>query len=349
MSQFVVAGRLGSAAILRQIVDRLRGLGHGVDHHDDTAAFQRAGASLAETDLVIAAPGFRCTKALMASAGRLRGVISPITGIDNIDVDAATELGIIVANGHIPENTESMAEATILLMLAALYDLHGTEAVLRHNLPRPAREKARMLQRKTVGIIGFGQIAQAVVARLAGWNVTILAHARRARADTETVRFVGLEDLLAASDIVCVLTNLHSGSRGLLNADRLRLLKPGAVLVNTARGAIIDEDALIAVARERPDLRLALDTFTIEPLPPSSPLRDIPNAILTPHMLGHTQESSDALPAAAIENARRILAGEMPLYLCNPDVVTRWQARWGARPHPNSLAQAGEGGSSVLA
>jgi phosphoglycerate dehydrogenase-like enzyme len=129
-----------------------------------------------------------------------------------------------------------------------------------------------------------------------------------------------------------VLTNLNSGSRGLLNAERLRLLKPGAVLVNTARGAIIDEAALVAVARERPDLLLALDTFTVEPLPADSPLRDIPNAILTPHMLGHTQESSDALPDAAVENAQRILAGELPLYLCNPEIVARWQARWQSTP-----------------
>jgi phosphoglycerate dehydrogenase-like enzyme len=328
-SEIIVAGRLGAPVILQTIVERLRGLGYAVAYHQDAAAFQHAGASLAQTNIVIAAPGFPCTKSVLASAPSLRGVISPITGFDNIDAEAATELGIIVANGQVPENTESMAEATILLMLAALYDMHGTEAVLRHNLPRPARMKARMLQGKTVGIIGYGQIAQAVIARLAGWNVTILAHARRARENTDTVRFVGLDHLLATSDVVCVLTNLHSGSRGLLDAQRLRLLKQGAVLVNTARGAIIDEDALIALARERPDLLLALDTFTVEPLPADSPLRDIPNAILTPHMLGHTQESSDALPDAAIENTQRILAGDLPLYLCNPDVVERWQARWG--------------------
>jgi phosphoglycerate dehydrogenase-like enzyme len=327
-AKIVVAGRLGSAAILQSVVEQLRGIGHSVGFHEDAAAFARAGASLADTQVVIAAPGFPCTKALMASASQLRGVISPITGVDNIDVDAATELGIIVANGHIPENTESMAEATILMVLAALYDLHGTEAVLRHNLPRPSRMKARMLQRKTVGMIGFGQIAQAVVTRLAGWNVTIKAHARRARENTDSVSFVGLEELLTTSDVVCVLTNLHAGSRGLLNAERLRLLKHGAVLVNTARGAIIDEAALYEIATQRPDLRLALDTFTVEPLPANSPLRDLPNAILTPHMLGHTQESTDALPATAIENTMRILAGDLPVYMCNPDVAERWRARW---------------------
>jgi phosphoglycerate dehydrogenase-like enzyme len=128
---------------------------------------------------------------------------------------------------------------------------------------------------------------------------------------------------------VCVLSALNDESRNLLNADRLLLLKKDAVLVNTARGAIIDEAALYETAIQRPDLRLALDTFTTEPLPPQSPLRDLPNTILTPHMLGHTQESLAALPDIAIENVQRILAGHLPVYVCNPDVVTRWQTRWG--------------------
>ena len=98
----------------------------------------------------------------------------------------------------------------------------------------------------------------------------------------------------------------------MLDAARLRLLKPSAVLVNTVRGAIIDEAALYEVAAERPDLRLALDTFTVEPLPPDSPLRSLPNAILTPHMVGHTQELIAAVPVTAVENMRRILAGDLP-------------------------------------
>jgi len=189
-----------------------------------------------------------------------------------------------------------------------------------------------MLGDKIVGMIGFGQIARAVAVRLAGWNVTIQAYTRRGAADAPSnVRFVGLEELLRSSDVVCVLSTLNSDSQGLLNADRLRLLKRDAVLVNTARGAIIDELALCEIAKQRPDLRLALDTFTTEPLPPQSALRDLPNAILTPHMLGHTQEAHAALPDAAVENVRRILAGELPRYVCNPDVIPRWRARWAPR------------------
>jgi phosphoglycerate dehydrogenase-like enzyme len=84
-----------------------------------------------------------------------------------------------------------------------------------------------------------------------------------------------------------------------------------------------------AVARQRPDLRFALDTFTIEPLPADSPPRDLPNAILTPHMVGHTQESQEALPGTAVENVQRILAGQLPTYVCNPAVIPKWQGRWG--------------------
>jgi D-3-phosphoglycerate dehydrogenase len=313
--------------MLEAIAVGLAKLGHALQHHAGPAP------ELTSADIIISCPGFAVSRSIIADCHRLRGIVSPITGIDGIDVAAATEAGIIVANGQVIENTESMAEATILLLLAAVYDLHGTEAVLRQNLPRPRVMKARMLKGKTVGLVGWGQISRAVAQRLAGWEAQIQASSRSRNAGHEgDVRFVGLEELLRTSDVVCVLSSLNPASVGLLNADRLRLLKQDAVLVNTARGAIIDEAALYQVARERPDLRLALDTFTVEPLPATSPLRDLPNAILTPHQIGHTQESSDALPPAAIENIRRILAGELPLYVCNPEIATQWLARWGFRP-----------------
>jgi hypothetical protein len=141
-----------------------------------------------------------------------------------------------------------MAEASILLILAALYDLHGTEAVLRQHLPRPVQMHDRTLRDKTVGFIGFGHITRAVAERLAGWHVTIQAYTRRVRNDAPShVHVVALEALLRTSNVVCVLVALNSDSQGLLNAERLRLLKQDAVLVNTARGAIIDEAALYAI------------------------------------------------------------------------------------------------------
>lgn len=330
--EIVAVGKLNSVTLLPEIVEKLRRIGHRVTFFEDAHAFQDAGASLTNADVAVLAPSFACSKALLASAPRLRGVVSPITGIEGIDMAAATELGIIVANGQVRENTESMAEATILLVLAALYDLHGTEAVLRDSLPRPVRMNARMLRSKTVGLIGFGQIARAMAVRLAGWDVALQAYARRRPNDAPAgVRFVELETLLSASDVVCVLATLNNESRGLLNAQRLSLLKRGAVLINTGRGAIIDEAALCQIAGERPDLRLALDTFTVEPLATGSKLRDIPKAILTPHMVGHTQEAVDALPGMAVENVTRILNGRLPVFVCNPAVADRWQARWSTK------------------
>ena len=317
----------------QDITERLRRAGHGVAFFEDSKAFHGAKASLVDADVAVVAPSFNCSRALLSSARQLRGIVSPITGIEGIDIVAATELGIVVANGQTRENTESVAEATILLMLAALYDLHGTEAVLRSNLPRPPRVNARMLQSKTVGLIGFGQIARAMTLRLAGWGVALNAYARRLPSDAPTgVQFVDLDTLMSTSDVVCVLAALNNESRGLLNAPRLRLLKQGAVLINTGRGPIIDESALCQIAQERPDLRLALDTFTIEPLPSESPLRDLPNAILTPHMVGHTQESLDAVPKMAVENVTRILRGQLPVFVCNPTVVSKWQERWSVEP-----------------
>jgi D-3-phosphoglycerate dehydrogenase len=140
-----------------------------------------------------------------------------------------------------------------------------------------------------------------------------------------------LDDLLRDSDVVCVLLSLNAGTRGLLDAARLRQLKPAAVLINTARGGIIDETALVELARERPAMRIALDTFATEPLPADSPLRELTNTILTPHMLGHTVESHAVLPGVAVDAIAKILSGEPPLYVRNPEVIPTWRRRWS--PH----------------
>jgi lactate dehydrogenase-like 2-hydroxyacid dehydrogenase len=239
-AKIVAVGRTSSAT-LEAIAAGLAELGHALQHHTGLACTPE----LTSADIIISRPGFAVSRSIIASAHMLRGIVSPITGIDGIDVTAATEAGVIVANGQVIENTESMAEATILLLLAAIYDLHGTEAVLRQNHPRPRVMQARMVKAKTVGLVGWGQISRAVAQRLAGWEAQIQASSRSRNAGHEgNVKFVGLEELLRTSDVVCVLSSLNPGSLGLLNADRLRLLKGGAVLVNTARGAIIDEAAL---------------------------------------------------------------------------------------------------------
>jgi phosphoglycerate dehydrogenase-like enzyme len=322
-----------SRPVVRPIFDaieaRLTQSGCQVVPYRSLDAFRNDPHALTDADVLVAAGDTPCTRALMRTAPKLRAVISPFTGTEGFDEQAATDLEILIANGQTPENSESMAEATILLILASLYDLHGSEAVLRGALPRPSPSRAFMLRGKTVGLIGYGSIARAVTARLTGWGARLLAWSRTPDPNA-SVEWVDLDALLRDSDVACVLLSLNAGTRGLLDAARLRLMKPNAVLVNTARGGIIDEAALADLARERPEMRIALDTFAIEPLPADSPLRDLPNTILTPHMLGHTVESHAVLPVVAVDAVMRVLAGEPPLYVRNPEVIPPWRRRWSA-------------------
>src|SRR5579875_123843 len=330
----VCIGSSALAFVFDPIVGGLRQRGFEVLYYTEDRDFERdCERILAIVEVLIAASNFPVSKELMLRAPRLRAVVSPFIGTEGFDEAAASSLGIIVANGQVPENFLSMAESTILLMLASLYPLHWWEGQLRANLPHPARVPGRMLSGKTVGMIGFGHIARAVAQRLASWGVRLQTYIPRLRDPLpEYVARVSLDELLRTSDIVCVLASLNPSTRGMLNLQRLQLMKPDAVLINTARGAIIDEAALVQIARERPNFRIALDTFAQEPLPVDSPLRNLPNAILTPHAIGHTQESLAALTPAAIANVTRALRGELPLYIRNPEVIPRWTRRW-TSPH----------------
>jgi phosphoglycerate dehydrogenase-like enzyme len=329
-SKVVCVGPAELHFIFDPIVAGLRQRGYDVIHYTGFSQFERESAAVLENAVgLVAVSNFPCTRELMARMPQLRAVVSPFIGTEGFDEAAATALGIIVANGQVAENFLSMAESTIMLILASLYSLHWWEQQLRENLPHPAAVRGRMLNGRTVGMIGFGHIARAMTERLWPWGVRLQTYVPRLRlALPNGVTRVELDELLATSDVVCVLASLNAETSGMLDLNRLRLMKPEAVLINTARGGIIDEQALAEVARERPDLRIALDTFAHEPLPNASPLRWLPNIILTPHAIGHTQESLAALPPAAIENVARALRGELPLHVRNPDVIPEWLRRW---------------------
>jgi D-3-phosphoglycerate dehydrogenase len=222
-----------------------------------------------------------------------------------------------------------MAEATIMLILASLHNLPEKIDALRANRAPPPRQKGRMLRGKTLGMIGFGNMARAIAARLQPWEVRMQTYAPRLKTPLPSyVERVPLDELLRTSDIVCVLATLNAETRGLLDLGKLRSMKREAILINTARGGIVDEAALVAIAKEGRLHKIALDVFETEPLPAESSLRGIPNAILTPHCVGHAREGSDAIAQAAVENVTRILAGRAPLYAVNPEILPAWLKRW---------------------
>ena len=274
-----------------------------------------------------------CSREIMLAAPRLRGIVNPTIGLETVDLAAANELGIIVGHGATPENFLGMAEATVMLILMLMYQPRETEAVLRDRRRRPRSTPkdvwARMLRGRTVGLVGLGRIARGVVERLSGFGVNLVACDPFVGRDQapEGVKMTDLDTLLRSSDIVAMLVSITPESRGMLGERELALMKPSAYLVNTSRGEAIDEAALYRALREKRIAGAALDSFAVEPLPDDSPLRQLDNVILTPHMVGHTQDAFVSFPPAAVENITRILRGEPPLYCKNPEVIPAWHRR----------------------
>lgn len=282
-----------------------------------------------ETDVIVVSPRDVCSREMMAAAPRLRGVVSAVIGVDTIDMEAANDLRLIVGHGAMPENYLGVSESTVMLIAALCLDLHGKETLLRTNAPRPPQLRARMVRGKTIGLIGMGRAARGVVERLVGWEVSIQGYdpyVSQAEAPAG-VNMIELEPLLRTSDVVSVHVTLTPETRHLLGETELRMMRSDAYLLNTARGGAIDEAALYRVLQDGAIAGAAIDVFEHEPLAPDSPLRMLDNVILTPHMVGHSRELMAAIPPAAAENVQRILRGESPLYVKNPEALEAWQKR----------------------
>jgi D-3-phosphoglycerate dehydrogenase len=170
------------------------------------------------------------------------------------------------------------------------------------------RREAIQLTGKTVGLVGFGGIAAEMARLCRGVGMRVLAWNRTPKAHPD-VAFVPLAQLLAESDVVSLHLLLTDETRGFLSAARIAAMKPGALLINTARGAVIDEAALVGALRAGRIAGAGLDVFTVEPLPADHPLADLPNVTLSAHSAFRTPEASDNLISAALDHCRRIAAG----------------------------------------
>jgi phosphoglycerate dehydrogenase-like enzyme len=184
---------------------------------------------------------------------------------------------------------------------------------------------------KTIGFIGFGRIARATLARLANWRVQAIffdPYVGRDPASHEgAARAADLSVLLRSSDIVNVQVDLTGETRGMIGAAELAMMRGDAYLVNTARGAVVDEAALARALRDGTIAGAALDAFAAEPIAQDSPLRQLDNVIRTPHNIGHTIELQESFIPAAYENVVRIARCEPPLYFKNPQVLQAWRER----------------------
>lgn len=244
------------------------------------------------------------TPDVLARASSLRAVVRTGVGYDSIDVEAAARLAITVSN--LPGiNANAVAEFTLGLLLASARRIVASAAgVAAGGWPR---EDGHELRGATLGLIGYGAAARAVVplAQAFGMSVVCTSGVPAAERHDSAVRFVGLSELLRVADYVSIHTALSARTQGLIGAVELRQMKPTAVLVNTARGAIVDEVALADAVREGIIAGAALDVVSEEPLAPDSPLRGVDGIVVCSHLAGQTAE---ARAAAGLDGAAELVA-----------------------------------------
>lgn len=237
------------------------------------------------------------------------------TGLDNVDLETARKLGIPVT--YTPGmNAMSVAEHTVGLLLSVLGHIPRTQEILQTGGWRDDAPLGRQLYGKTVGIVGFGNIGSRTGALLSGFQPELLVfdpYIREIDTELSGATRLPFDDLLERSDVVIVNAELTRETEGLIGERELSLMGDHAVLVNTARGAIVDEDALVAALREGEIAGAALDVFEEEPLPPDSPLHSLDNVVTTPHTAGVREETRERTIHQIAENVLTLLAnGTVP-------------------------------------
>ncbi|HRN69244.1 MAG TPA: phosphoglycerate dehydrogenase [Promineifilum sp.] len=252
--------------------------------------------------------------AALAAADSLRVVARYGVGTDNVDLAAARARGIVVTNTP-GANAGAVAELAVTLLLLLARPVLGAAAATREGgWPRTS---GLSLGGKTVGLVGFGAIGRAVARLLSGFGCRVLAYDPHIDPDQAAelgVTVVELEQLVAASDFVSLHAPATPQTRGLVNAEFLARMKPGAALVNTARGELVDE-AVLHEALVSGRLRgAALDAFAHEPPGAANPLLSLPNVIATPHMGAHTDDATTTMGRMALADCLAVLRGEEPVH-----------------------------------
>jgi phosphoglycerate dehydrogenase-like enzyme len=277
----------------------------------------------ADIVLVMAAP---MPKELLAEARRLRFIQKLGAGVDRIDLDFCREQGVGVARLH-AGNSVPVAEHTILLMLATYRQLPQIDRRTRAGTwsKEDARGMHRSLQHKTVGLVGFGAIGKEVAKRLRAFDVNILYYDPiRATADVEQilgVTYADLDALVREADIVSLHLPLIPQTANIIDARRIAAMKPGAVLINCARGGLVDEAALAEALKAGRLFGAGIDAFSQEP-PVGNPLLELENTVVTSHLAGATLDNFATVVMRSVENVRAMLRGE-PLPVSDVAVAPR--------------------------
>lgn len=273
---------------------------------DDLATLEEADAILSAL-VDISAP-------TIEKAAQLHLIQTPSHGFDHVDIDAAATRGVPVCNvGTSGAEAGTVAEHAMLLMLACARRLvDGHDGIRSGGWPQLTGSSIE-LQGKTLGIVGLGHIGCEVAKRAKAFGMTLLYHdVVPAHEDIELelrVEQVGLDELFVRSDVVTVHVPLMSTTRNLVGEELIAKMKPGGILVNTSRGAVVD-NAAVARAADEGKILAGVDVFEPEPPPEEHPLRTANNVVLSPHVAGTTRESVGRIMQAALDNLQRFARGE---------------------------------------
>ena len=252
----------------------------------------------------------RVTAGVIEAAPDLRLIQKIGVGVNTIDLDAASRRGVAVCN--MPgTNSRAVAEMTLALMLAALRKVAWLDSLTREPQPPDplAFDRVGEIAGRTVGLVGYGEVARLLAPILAAMGARVLYTATAPKPEA-AAEWRDLAALLRDSDVVSLHLPLTPATEGMIDAGAIRRMKPGAALVNTARGGLVDEGALVDALASGRLMAAGLDVTVIEPVPAGNPLLALPNVVLTPHVAWLTPETLDRSLHVAFENCRRLRDGE---------------------------------------
>ena len=285
-------------------------------------------AALPEYDALVVRSQVQVDAEAIAAGTRLQVIGRAGVGVDNVDLDAATRAGITVVNAP-TGNTIAAAEHTLALLYGVARRIAAADASVRRGEWKRAEFTGHELRGRTLGIVGLGKIGQAIAARAIAMEMTVLASDPFVTAEAAAhhgVELVSFESILARSDVITVHVPMTRATRGLIGREQLKQMKPGAILLNVARGGVVDEAAVADALREGRLGGAGIDVFEQEP-PKDSPLLDAPNTVLTPHLGASTEEAQVAVAEEVADQVLDVLAGRSARYAVNAPLLTPETAR----------------------
>ncbi|CAM3016526.1 phosphoglycerate dehydrogenase [Skermania piniformis] len=268
-------------------------------------------AAVADADALLVRSATTVDADVLAAAPKLKIVARAGVGLDNVDVPAATERGVMVVNAP-TSNIHTAAEHAVALLLAAARQIPAADATLREHTWQRSKFNGVEIYGKTVGVVGLGRIGQLFAQRLAAFETEVIAYdpyVSPARAAQLGIELLSLDELLRRADLISVHLPKTPETKGLINAETLQLTKPGVVIVNAARGGLVDEAALADALKSGHVRAAALDVFETEPCT-DSPLFELPNVVVTPHLGASTSEAQDRAGTDVARSVLLALAGE---------------------------------------